>query len=128
MSAITESTAVSERTHSWELWVLLVWHGPLGAPVDPVAVLALDRAPDAPTPSYLTWVPLTYDAATPWRERLDGAITPEQVERWSREDSTCAAVAADVPEDALDLPHAAEIVLDVLLGESIPALTAASRR
>nr|BEK71293.1 hypothetical protein KPHV_85200 [Kitasatospora purpeofusca] len=127
MPANNESTAATEGTHSWELWVLLVWHGPLGASVDPVAVLALDRAPDAPTPSCIAWVPLTYDAATPWRERLDGPITPEQVERWSREDGTCTAVAADVPGEALDLPHAAEIVLDVLLGESIPALTAASR-
>ncbi|MFE4516712.1 hypothetical protein ACFRMQ_21250 [Kitasatospora sp. NPDC056783] len=128
MSATTEPIAAPNRTHSWELWVLLVWHGPLGAPVDPVAVLALNRAPNAPTPSYLTWVPLTYDAAAPWRERLDGSVTPEQVERWSHEDSACAAVAAEVPDDAVDLAHAAEIVLDGLLAEAIPAIAAAGRR
>ncbi|WP_030230692.1 hypothetical protein [Streptomyces sp. NRRL S-350] len=107
---------------TWKLWILMVWHPALGMPVDPVAVLALDTAEDAEPAQHVVWVPLVYDEANPWRERLAEGVSPERIARWEAEAGACQIAAADLPEGALDLRHAADLLLDELLGEVIPAL------
>jgi hypothetical protein len=107
---------------AWRLWILLVWHPALGLPVDPVAVLALDDSRQ-PTERVVRWVPLVYEAADPWRERLSEFTTNEDIERWIQQSGgACSLEPADVPEGALDLTHAADLVLNELLAEVIPAL------
>ncbi|MCX5216205.1 hypothetical protein OG689_44525 [Kitasatospora sp. NBC_00240] len=107
---------------SWSVWILTVWHPALGLAVDPVAVLALDSAPDADPQESLVWVPLVYDEGNPWRERLADGITEENLTRWQAESGVCQIAQAEIPEGAVDLRHAAELVLDELLAEVIPAL------
>ncbi|MCG7524022.1 hypothetical protein MHW47_06140 [Streptomyces sp. OfavH-34-F] len=107
---------------AWQLWILMVWHPAVGMAVDPVAVLALDTAPGADPAQYTVWVPLVYDEANPWRERLAEGVSPERIARWESEAGACQIAPAAVPEGAVDLRHAADLVLDELLGEVIPAL------
>lgn len=112
----------SPAAPAWRLWILLVWHPALGLPVDPVAVLGLDESRQ-PAERVVRWVPLIYDVADPWRERLDETTAGEDVERWiAQSGGACSLAPADVPEGALDLTHAADLVLDELLAEVIPAL------
>ncbi|KOV42358.1 hypothetical protein ADK98_24265 [Streptomyces sp. H036] len=112
----------SPTAPAWRLWILLVWHPALGLPVDPVAVLALDDSRQ-PAERVVRWVPLVYDAADPWRKRLGETTTGEDTERWiAQSGGACSLEPADVPEGALDLTHAADLVLDELLAEVIPAL------
>ncbi|MER6118000.1 hypothetical protein [Streptomyces sp. NPDC001743] len=125
MSTPPEPQPTSTETDTettWKLWILMVWHPALGMPVDPVAVLALDTAEDAEPAQHVVWVPLVYDEANPWRERLAEGVSPERIARWEAESGTCQIAAADLPEGALDLRHAADLLLDELLGEVIPAL------
>ncbi|MFF9142207.1 hypothetical protein ACF09G_32110 [Streptomyces albogriseolus] len=107
---------------TWQLSILTVWHPALGMAVDPVAVLARDTAPDANPAQHVAWVPLVYDEADPWRERLAEGVTPAKVDRWQEEHGVCQLSPTDVPPGATDLRHAAELVLDQLLAEVIPAL------
>ncbi|MEU8763442.1 hypothetical protein [Streptomyces sp. NPDC048659] len=116
----TSTAPVTETT--WKLWILMVWHPALGMPVDPVAVLALDTGEDAEPAQHVVWVPLVYDEANPWRERLAEGVSLERIARWEAESGACQIAAADLPEGALDLRHAADLLLDELLGEVIPAL------
>ncbi|MGW7199003.1 hypothetical protein [Streptomyces chryseus] len=118
----TDMPATQPTASAWRLWILLVWHPALGLPVDPVAVLALDES-KKPAARVVRWVPLVYDSADPWRERLSEETTPEDVESWiARSGGAFAVEPADVPEGALDLTHAADLVLDELLAEVFPAL------
>lgn len=107
---------------SWSVWVLAVWHPALGLPVDPVAVLARNSAPDADPAQHLVWVPLVYDVANPWRERIAEGVTKERIAAWEAESGTCHLAPTEVPDDAVDLRHAAELVLDQVLAEILPAL------
>ncbi|WP_241827119.1 hypothetical protein [Streptomyces graminilatus] len=109
-------------TSPWRLWILLVWHPALGLPMDPVAVLGLDGRPGAPVQRVVRWVPLVYEPADPWRERLGENSTLEDAERWTTQSGACSAEAVEVPDGALDLTHAADLVLDELLAELIPTL------
>ncbi|MEU6352152.1 hypothetical protein ABZ896_22930 [Streptomyces sp. NPDC047072] len=105
-----------------QLWILLVWHPALGLPVDPVAVLGLNEE-NGPGARIVRWVPLVYDPADPWRERLGESTTTEDVERWiAQSGGACAIEPAAVPEGATDLAHAADLVLNELLAEVLPAL------
>ena len=125
MSTPTDPSTDAEATDphaNWQLWILTVWHPAIGLPVDPVAVLALDTADGARTPRYVTWVPLVYDDANPWRERLADDVTAERLDAWAQEGGVCQIAAAPVPDEAVDLKHAAEIILDQLLAEVIPVL------
>lgn len=107
---------------AWRLWILLVWHPALGLPVDPVAVLGFDENRH-PAERVVRWVPLVYESADPWRERLSETTTREDVDRWiAQSGGACSLEPAEVPEGALDLTHAADLVLDELLAEVIPAL------
>lgn len=118
---IAETAELSTAAPAWQLWILLVWHPALGLPVDPVAVLGLDESRQ-PAERVVRWVPLVYEQADPWRERL-GQTTSEDIERWiAHSGGACSLEPADVPEGALDLTHAADLVLDELLAEVIPAL------
>lgn len=116
-----DASATSPDTSAWRLWILLVWHPALGLPVDPVAVLALDTGLQS-AERVVRWVPLVYDPADPWRERLGESTRPEDIELWITQSGTCALEPATIPEGALDLAHAADLVLDELLAEVIPAL------
>ncbi|WP_331731725.1 hypothetical protein [Streptomyces sp. NBC_00073] len=112
----------STASSTWRLWILLVWHPALGLAVDPVAVLGLDES-QQPTERVVRWVPLVYEAADPWRERLGETSTSKDIEHWiAQSGGVCSIAPAEEPEGALDLTHAADIVLDELLGEVIPAL------
>ncbi|NUU20926.1 MAG: hypothetical protein HOV68_05330 [Streptomycetaceae bacterium] len=113
---------------TWSVWVLTVWHPEVGLPVDPVAVLAVDTAADGAPATYLSWVPRTYHRADPWRERLAEGVTPEHLARWQDEEGVCAMAPGMVAPDAVDLRHAAEIVMDGLLAEVIPYLPTAETR
>jgi hypothetical protein len=118
----TETAKPSVIRSPWRMWILLVWHPALGLPVDPVAVLGLDGSLQ-PTERVVRWVPLVYEQADPWRERLGETTTSEDIERWiAQSGGACSLEPADVPEGALDLTHAADLVLDELLAEVIPAL------
>ncbi|MEU0222253.1 hypothetical protein ABZ281_47840 [Streptomyces sp. NPDC006265] len=120
--ADAKTTETPTASPAWRLWILLVWHPTLGLPVDPVAVLGLNEGQQQAAP-VVRWVPLVYEAADPWRERLSAPITSQDIERWiARSGSVCSLEPADVPEGALDLTHAADLVLDELLAEVIPAL------
>ncbi|MFD8887502.1 hypothetical protein ACFV0H_34190 [Streptomyces erythrochromogenes] len=117
-----EKTETSTAAPAWRLWILLVWHPALGLPVDPVAVLGLDESRQ-PAERVVRWVPLVYESADPWRERLSESTTGEDVDRWiALSGGACSLEPAEVPEGALDLTHAADLVLDELLAEVIPAL------
>jgi hypothetical protein len=117
-----DSTAPASAAAVQRLWILLVWHPALGLPVDPVAVLALDEG-NEPVERVVRWVPLVYDPADPWRERLGESTAPEDVERWiAQSGGACAIEPAALPAGATDLAHAADLVLDELLAEVIPAL------
>lgn len=106
----------------WKLWILTVWHPALGLAVDPVAILALDTAEGAALTQHIVWVPLVYDEADPWRERLAEGATLERIGGWEAESGACQLAPVEVPEGAVDLRHASELVLDELLAEVIPAL------
>ncbi|MFE2273517.1 hypothetical protein ACFXB4_30320 [Streptomyces lavendulae] len=117
-----ETTETSTAAPAWRLWILLVWHPALGLPVDPVAVLGLDEGRQL-AERVVRWVPLVYESADPWRERLSESTTGEDVDRWiALSGGACSLEPAEVPEGALDLKHAADLVLDELLAEVIPAL------
>lgn len=116
-----DTPATSPTASAWRLWILLVWHPALGLPVDPVAVLALDDS-EEPAARVVRWVPLVYDTADPWRERLGENTTAEDVENWGTQSGVCAVEPAAVPDGALDLAHAADLVLNELLAEVIPVL------
>ncbi|MFI1648103.1 hypothetical protein OG605_39495 (plasmid) [Streptomyces xanthophaeus] len=117
-----EKTETSTAAPAWRLWILLVWHPALGLPVDPVAVLGLDESRQS-AERVVRWVPLVYESADPWRERLNESTTGEDVDRWiALSGGACSLEPAEVPEGALDLTHAADLVLDELLAEVIPAL------
>ncbi|MER5549979.1 hypothetical protein ABT072_48240 [Streptomyces sp. NPDC002589] len=117
-----ETAEPSPAASSWRLWILLVWHPALGLPVDPVAVLGLDES-QAPAERVVRWVPLVYDSATPWRERLSEATTSADIERWiAQSGGACSLEPAEVPGPSLNLTHAADLVLDGLLAEVVPAL------
>ncbi|MFI8952545.1 hypothetical protein ACIGO6_39495 [Streptomyces sp. NPDC053750] len=117
-----ETAEPSPAAPAWRLWILLVWHPALGLPVDPVAVLGLDEGRQ-PAERVVRWVPLVYEQADPWRERLGETTSSEDIERWiAQSGGACSLEPADVPEGALDLTHAADLVLDGLLAEVIPAL------
>ncbi|MGV2917240.1 hypothetical protein [Streptomyces alfalfae] len=118
----TQTAEPSTAAPAWRLWILLVWHPALGLPVDPVAVLGLDENRQ-PAERVVRWVPLVYEPAAPWRERLGETTTSQDIERWiAQSGGTCSLEPADVPEGALDLTHAADLVLDGLLAEVFPAL------
>ncbi|MFD0437173.1 hypothetical protein [Streptomyces chartreusis] len=117
-----ETAEPSTAAPAWRLWILLVWHPALGLPVDPVAVLGLDGSRQ-PAERVVRWVPLVYEVADPWRERLGETTTSEDLEHWiAQSGGACSLEPADVPEGTLDLTHAADLVLDGLLAEVIPAL------
>ncbi|WP_079144195.1 hypothetical protein [Streptomyces agglomeratus] len=117
-----ETGEPSTAAPAWRLWILLVWHPALGLPVDPVAVLGLDESRQS-AERVVRWVPLVYEPADPWRERLGETTTSQGIERWiAQSGGACSLEPADVPEGALDLTHAADLVLDELLAEVIPAL------
>ncbi|MEU5959313.1 hypothetical protein [Streptomyces sp. NPDC047525] len=117
-----DGPTTTSASSAWRLWILLVWHPALGMPVDPVAVLALDEDPKS-TARLVRWVPLVYDPADPWRERLGESTSAEDIERWiAQSGSACAIEPAAVPAAATDLAHAADLVLDELLAEVIPTL------
>ncbi|TGA97442.1 hypothetical protein, partial [Streptomyces sp. MZ04] len=117
----TAAPAASPASASWRLWILLVWHPALGLPVDPVAVLGLDDSHE-PSGRVLRWVPLVYDPADPWRERIGENTSAEDVERWiAQSGGACAIEPAAIPDGALDFAHAADLMLDELLAEVIPA-------
>ncbi|WP_233435931.1 hypothetical protein [Streptomyces anulatus] len=119
---IAETAELSTAAHAWRLWILLVWHPTLGLPVDPVAVLGLDESRQ-PAGRVVRWVPLVYEQADPWRERLGETTTSEDIERWiAHSGGACSLEPTDVPEGALDHTHAADLVLNELLAEVIPAL------
>ncbi|MFD8732325.1 hypothetical protein [Streptomyces sp. NPDC059611] len=121
-----DTAAPSTAAPTWRLWILLVWHPALGLPTDPVAVLGIDES-RLPAEQVVRWVPLVYEPARPWRERLSSATTSEDITRWiTQSGGTCAIEPADVPEGASDLRHAADLVLDDLLAEAIPALPSRS--
>ncbi|MFD9774244.1 hypothetical protein ACFWXE_28515 [[Kitasatospora] papulosa] len=112
----------SPAVAAWRLWILLVWHPAIGLPVDPVAVLALNES-QQPAERVVRWVPLVYETADPWRERLSETTTNEDIERWIQQSGgACSLEPAVIPEGALDLTHAADLVLNELLAEVIPAL------
>ncbi len=115
-------TETAPKTETWQLWVLTVWHPALGIPIDPVAILARDTAPGADPAQHILWVPLVYDEADARRERMAEGVTDERLTAWEAESGTCHLAPADVPDGALDLRHAAELVLDQVLAEVIPAL------
>ncbi|GAA2753373.1 hypothetical protein GCM10010440_73140 [Kitasatospora cinereorecta] len=102
--------------------MLSVWHPALGAPLDPVAVVGLDQRPGSNAPAHLVWVPLAFEAADPWRELLAGGVTADLLDHWAAQNSAVAVDFVDVPEGAVDLAHAAGLVLDELLAEVLPAL------
>jgi hypothetical protein len=112
----------TSATARWQLWILTVWHPALGLAIDPVAVLALDSDPAAAPRQHVVWVPLVYDEAAPWHNRLAEGVTPERIELWEAEAGVCQMAATAVPAGAQDLRHAAELVLDELLAEVIPLL------
>ncbi|WP_234332366.1 hypothetical protein [Streptomyces sp. NRRL F-5650] len=117
-----ETAEPTPAAPAWRLWILLVWHPALGLPVDPVAVLALDDSRQ-PAQRVVRWVTLVYETADPWRERLREDTTNEDIERWIQQSGgACSLEPADIPEGALDLTHAADLVLNELLAEVIPAL------
>lgn len=116
-SPVPETTADSP----WRLWVLLVWHPELGMAIDPVAVLGVEDGSGL-LRRVIRWVPLVYEAADPWRERLGESTTRDEIERWRAQDGTCQMQPVAVPDGATDLPHAADLVLEELLAEVIPAL------
>ncbi|MFF9458758.1 hypothetical protein [Streptomyces flaveolus] len=121
-STDAETAKPSPADLAWRLWILLVWHPALGLPVDPVAVLGIDENRQ-PAERVVRWVPLVYEVAGPWRERLGETTTSEDLERWiAQSGGACSLEPADVPEGALDLTDAADLVLDGLLAEVIPAL------
>ncbi|MBM7174015.1 hypothetical protein JQK87_37800, partial [Streptomyces sp. G44] len=99
--ATTGDSAASPAAPSWQLWILLVWHPALGLPIDPVAVLALDHSKE-PAARVVRWIPLVYDTADPWRERLGESASAQDVERWITHSGTCAVEPAAVPDGALD--------------------------
>ncbi|MFF2378415.1 hypothetical protein ACFVUW_28900 [Streptomyces xiamenensis] len=117
-----ETPAGRPAANTWRLWILMVWHPAVGMAVDPVAVLALDTAEGADPAQHTVWVPLVYDEANPWRERLAEGVSPERIARWDSVADVCQIAPAAIPEGAVDLRHAAELLLDELLGEVIPAL------
>ncbi|MFI5986798.1 hypothetical protein ACIBEA_38795 [Streptomyces sp. NPDC051555] len=116
-----DATSTTPTSAAWRLWILLVWHPALGLPVDPVAVLALDSA-DEPTARVVRWIPLVYDAADPWRERLGESTTLDDIADWTVQSGICAIEPVPVPDGALDLAHAADLVINDLLAEVIPVL------
>lgn len=118
----TPQTRPAPAATTWQLWILTVWHPALGIAVDPVAVLALDSADGADPAQHTLWVPLVYDVADPWRERLAEGVTAERIARWEEEAGVCQIAPAEIPAEVLDLRHAADLVLDELLAEVIPAL------
>ncbi|OIV36997.1 hypothetical protein BIV57_13495 [Mangrovactinospora gilvigrisea] len=118
----TPSAGAPVDHSTWTIRVLTVWHPAIGLAIDPVAVLAIDTAAGADPAQVVVWVPETHKAAAPWRERLAGRVSLEQVAVWDREDGVCQVAEAAVPEGSLDLRHAAELVLDELLAEVIPSL------
>ncbi|WP_331729350.1 hypothetical protein OG592_43740 (plasmid) [Streptomyces avidinii] len=117
-----EPTEPTTAASAWRLWILLVWHPALGFAIDPVAVLGLDES-QQPLERVVRWVPLVYETADPWRERLGDSTTNEDVGHWiAQSGGVCSIEPVDVPEGALDLTHAADLALDELLAEVIPAL------
>ena len=121
-AAANAAPASAEVTAHWRLAVLSVWHPALGAPVDPVAVAAVDQHATAPRPGCVAWVPLTFEAADPWRALLADGPTADLLEYWAEQDGTVAVDFVEVPEGAVDLVHAAGLVLDELLGQVLPSL------
>ncbi|MFE3559851.1 hypothetical protein ACFXKW_34090 [Streptomyces sp. NPDC059193] len=119
--APAEATSTTAASTAWRLWILLIWHPVLGLPVDPVAVLALDSS-EEPTARIVRWIPLVYDAADPWRERLGESTTLDDIEDWTRQSGICAIEPVPVPDGALDLAHAADLVINDLLAEVVPVL------
>ncbi|GJF30273.1 hypothetical protein KNE206_29730 [Kitasatospora sp. NE20-6] len=109
-------------TDHWRLAVLSVWLPALGAPLDPVAVVGLDQRPGTNAPVHLVWVPMAFESADPWRELLADGVTAELLDRWAEQSSTVAVDFVDAPEGAVDLAHAAGLVLDELLAEVLPDL------
>ncbi len=114
--------APGEVTGWWRLAVLSVWHPALGAPLEPVAVVGLDQRPSTDAPVHLAWVPLAFEAADPWRALLAEGVTAELLDHWAGQSGAVAADLVDVPEGAVDLAHAAGLVLDELLTEVLPYL------
>ncbi|MET8824250.1 hypothetical protein ABZX04_38870, partial [Streptomyces rochei] len=53
---------------------------------------------------------------------LAQGVTSAKVDRWQEEHGVCQLSLTDVPPGATDLRHAAELVLNQLLAEVIPAL------
>jgi hypothetical protein len=102
-------------------YVLLAWHPQVGAAVAPVGVLGIDERPVAIPKTYIAWVPLTYDTAQPWRDRLAEPPSPSQIAIWLEEGGATQLEEVDPPE-ATRLPDTVEAVLDQLLAEVLPAL------
>lgn len=101
----------------YELYVLLVWHPPLGMAAYPVGVLAMSEGA-----RYVAWLPMAYEKAIPWRRRLAGPTTPDQVRAWAEESGAVQLAPAELPAADLPMDEAAEVVLKQLIAEVIPLL------
>lgn len=106
-----------DTPQSYELYVLLAWHPPLGIAAYPVGVLAMSVSG-----SYVAWLPMTYEKATPWRRRLIAPATPDQVRGWLEQDGTVQLAPAKPPAAELPMDDAAEVVLQQLIAEVIAFL------
>jgi hypothetical protein len=107
-------------------YVLLAWHPALGAAADPVGVLGVDERDDAGLASYVVWMPLTGDRTATWRGRLAEPPSAARIMRWLEEDGTAQLQEVGAPVRGT-LAEVAEVVVDVLLAEVVPALAVQER-
>lgn len=106
----------------WRVWAMTVWHPQLAAAVAPVGVLAVEGGASDPEVVYATWVPGVYEEADSWRIRLaEAPVSAAVLDQWAQDDSTLGLLPADVPPQAVDLAHAAELVLDEILAGDLLA-------
>lgn len=107
----------------YRLFVLLAWHAVLVAAVDPVGVLGVtEHATPGAAEAVVVWMPLTYQAAGPWRDRLATPPTAAHVEAWLDEHGATQLAEVVPPDPGMPVAGAVEAVLDLLLAEVIPAI------
>jgi hypothetical protein len=140
---------MSDSGEAIRVFVLLAWHPALGAPADPVGVLAVAATPgvDEASPSraaqspgelawYVAWIPNTAGRDELWRARLAAAPTWSTLTRWLGEGGAAGlseiAVPVAVPAQGTSdgplidglLEAAADVLVDLLLAELGPELPA----